>query len=117
MLHCVDNNFTLCSAFLRDSDLMFLLKAFAFSVFLPTFFYSLFGFSLLRCKEGGGGGVVLMLLCSKLLKLSFGVCGCWGIRANSAGVSSPQQNARVQSRKCSVGVLTPACPVRLLLTA
>lgn len=43
------------SAFLRDSDLMFLLKAFAFSVLLLTFFYSLFGYSPLRCKEGGGG--------------------------------------------------------------
>ena len=35
---------------------MFLLKAFAFSVFLLTFFYSLFGYSPLRCKEGGGVG-------------------------------------------------------------
>jgi hypothetical protein len=38
------------------------------------------------------------------------VCGCWGMGTNSAGVSRTQQNLRAQSRKCSVGVVTPVCP-------
>lgn len=60
MLYCVANNFTL-SAFLWDSDLMFLLKAFAFSVFL-SMFCSPFGYSLLRCTEGGVGSCLDVVL-------------------------------------------------------